>query len=55
VDTIEKIKEEIEKHDAVFFFFGDDPKDRTFRRYREFSITMGTPIFRHSFVKGASK
>lgn len=39
----------------MFFFFGDDPKDRTFRRYREFSYTMGTPVFRHTFAKGAAK
>lgn len=53
--SIEDVKSQIEKHDAVFFFFGDDAKDRTFRRYREFSYTMGTPVFRHTFAKGAAK
>jgi hypothetical protein len=48
------VKEELEiNEDCLFIFFGDDPKDRTFRRFREFSFTMKQARFFHTLDPAA--
>jgi hypothetical protein len=37
----------------LFVYFGDDPKDRVFRRFRDFSFSVNDAVFAHTFVKNA--
>jgi len=48
-----KVKEAIEDENCLFLYFADDPKDRTFRRYRDFSYSINNAVFAHTFMKNA--
>lgn len=53
--SAEEVERQMDANEHMFVFFGKDAKDRTFRRYREFSYTNADGKFFHTFDRLASK